>query len=268
MVKKYGYTLMEAAIVMLIVSIFIAVIATVVPHKVKPKTEADAHGHFECYYSGNKLVQRTFVEGNYDPEVVDRSSQGYCEFVAPKYLRWLIINAVGGGSGTGSAGKVVSTFYNSALSPSYKMYIGQGAASNGGTTTVYNSSDQKVIEIGGGSDFTNVASTSIANVVSCSITGLQHDASNPYNDDYICDYGPLCEVSGDKIKVSYCRTNELYKTVYLPYKKGGEFSETNYRESQYIVSTPYKSWNPNTGVLTYCDTSLWTDWGEDPDSDW
>lgn len=277
MVRKSGYTLLEAAVVMLIVSIFIAVIATVIPHKVKPKTESDAHGHFECYYSGNRLVQRTFAEGNNDPEIVDRTSQGFCEFVPPKYLRFLIINAVGGGSGTGNAGKFVSTFYNSALSASYKIYIGQGAADNGSDTHVNNAEDDEIIRVGGGIDLTDIRNTSVENIIGCTVTGLQHDDNRPFNDDYICDKGPICEVSNDKIQVSYCRTNELYRTVYLPYQRRSvssgsddyvEASETNFRNTQVIVESPYTSWDYANGILTYCDTSLWDDWGRDPDAAW
>lgn len=281
---KKGYTLFEACVVMIIISIFIMVMANVIPHKVKTKVESNAHGHFECYYnaSGN-LIQQTFIEGK-ENDAVDLTAEGkdYCTFTPQGFTRFLILNAVGGGAKM-SAGRFVSTFFNNSISNAYKIYIGQGEEKSGGDTVIKDASDNVVITAKGGFDSSDPANASVEDISSCVMSttiprvpyaGSPFDSDAQYYDqDYICDKGPLCEVENGMIKVSYCRTNELYQTSYLPYNKSAVGSATaKYRESQYVASSSYPSidtrWDVSEKILTYCDTSLFEDYDNDPDAYW
>ena len=47
---KNGFSLFEAFVVMLIVSIFVVLMANTVAHRPKAKVASEAHGRFECYY--------------------------------------------------------------------------------------------------------------------------------------------------------------------------------------------------------------------------
>ena len=278
---KKGYTLFEACVVMVIVSIFIMVMANVIPHKVKDKVESNSHGHFECYFrpSDGHLIQQTFIEGNVG-EAEDRTAQGfdYCSFIPQNYSRFLIFNAVGGGA-INSAGRFGSTFFNSSISNSYKIYPGAGGEDTGGDTIVKNSEDEEIMHVGGGIDATNPANASIDDVSSCVISSTiprTYYAGAPfsenayyYDQDYVRERGPVCEVENGKVKVSFCRTNEFYGTSYLPYKStSGDTSD--YLQSQFVAESPYPSnhWDVNNKRLNYCNTSLFEDYGNEPYDGW
>ena len=92
--------------------------------------------------------------------------------------------------------------------------------------------------------------------------------------NYDCAKGPVCEIENDRIKVSYCRTNEIYKTDYLPYKRldsSYTSSEKDMKDTQFIANSPYPAgskWNNTTGTLIYYDASLWNEYNLDPPNTW
>ncbi len=286
---KSAYTLMEACVVMIIVSIFIMVMASVVPHKIKNKVESDAHGHFECYWEKDNngvdhLYQQTFIEANSSyPEEV--TMKGYCTFEPQNYTRFLIFNAVGGGA-EGAAGRFVSTFFNSSIAQSYKISPGKYGTDSGGNTEIKDNDGANVLIASGGSNPNNgPEGYTIDNISSCVMSTTlprtetghgNYDASMPnYDNAYACDKGPLCEIDNGRVKVSYCRTQELYKTSYLPYRSADVVSG-NYVDTQYIadeagadtMNTKGKKWNANSKTITYCDHSLFEDYGNTPDVTW
>ena len=294
--SKFAYTMLEACIVMLIVSIFIAVTANVIPRKMKPKTESEMHGRFECYYNGDKLEQKlTLMDKSTTTDVTENR---YCEFTPPKYIKFLIINAVGGASGPGgSVGQFLSTFYTS-TNDTYIIKPGAkgSAESNGGDTKVEKknegSSDDTILIAEGGKYTAGIdgyKNTTIDDVIRCEITvGPKIGDDNILSKDFICASGPICEIENDKIKVSHCRTNELYRTIYIPYKRSNSGyqagvyvgdSESGLFDMQYIVNSPYpkqgteeNKWTLDsengTGTLIYYDASIYTDYGTEPPEDW
>lgn len=283
---------MEACVVMLIISIFIAVTANVIPHKIKPKNQSDAHGRYECYYIGNSLYERVCLKGNCKaPHTVDA-----CRFTPPKYIKFLIINAVGGSAANGgSAGQFVSTFYSSSNS-NYEVSpgtFGAEAGSKGNDSSVYICNNQEcssksIVLTAKGGEYTSgingYQNTTTDNIRSCKIeVGPKISSNNALSKGYTCSKGPACEVESGRIKVSYCRTNELYKTVYLPYSAATTPNAGNYKTTQFIVDSPYPcttgggascnsagevKWDSTTGKLLYYDTSLWDDYGTKIKSGW
>ncbi len=275
---KTAYTLLEACIVMLIVSIFIAVSANVIPHKVKPKTQTEPHGRYECYYNGNTLTER-YCANDDKCQPPTNAKNGRCIFTPPKYMRFLIFNAVGGSAASGgNAGKFVSTFYSSA-NTKYEMVPGTygSAGQNGNPTSVYVCADtacsvdtrQLMLKANGGAytlGINGYKNTTIDDVNSCTIEigpklSEEDESSKQLARGYMCSRGPVCEIEDGKIKVSYCRTNELYRTDYIPYKKSDIASERDMSNTQFIIESPYTTWTPSTGTLIYYDTSLWDDYG-------
>ena len=158
---KKGFSLFEAFVVMLIVSIFVVLMANTVAHRPKDKVASEAHGRFECYYDkdNGKLYQQLYTEGQSTGRelvktnnlslcenkigsdgkpVLDSSGKivqvekkyTACEFIPPSYAKYLIIDAVGGGaggsaSGGAEAGQFVSTFY-ATIERKYYVIPGKG----------------------------------------------------------------------------------------------------------------------------------------------
>ena len=275
--KKFAYTLLEATVVMLILSIFIAVTANVIPHKIKPKNQSDAHGRFECYYNGNKLYQRTCLKGDCkdNPDEVTT-----CRFVPPKYIKYLIVNAVGASAPAGgSAGEFLSTFYSSSNSI-YDIEPGKfGSEEIDGTSTrVYKCDDtnctsksliMKAVQGINTSGADGYKNTTTDDIQSCVIEkGPTISYNSLLSKGYMCSKGPICEIETGKLKVSYCRTNELYRTVYLPYKKQDVTNSSDYKITQFIIDSPYTEWDNSTNTITYYDTSLWDDYGTSIKAGW
>lgn len=275
--RKFAYTLMEACVVMLVVSIIVAVMANVIPRKISPKTQSDVHGRYECYFDGDTLYQQTFIKGKSST----RSAVASCTFTPPDYVKFLIINAVGGAAPSGgSAGSFASTFYTTS-NVKYKVELGAAGtgSNNGGDTNVLACTNtectatQEVIKAKGGEYSANILNTNINDVKSCMAqAGPQILSSSVLSANYICDKSPICEIEGDNIKVSYCRTNEIYKTDYIPYKKYTSSTykseQQNMNDTNFIANSPYSTWNSATGVLTYYDASLWDEYGIVPSNDW
>lgn len=267
---KNAYTLMEACVVMLIVSIFVAVIANVVPHKVTPKTEADAHGRFECYWKDNKLYQRQFAKYNPDEEATEVTN--HCTFTPPNIAKYVVINAVGGGATNGSAGKFVSTFYPGS-NVTYIMVPGKAKDDTGNDTLIYQNeknNDNIILKVEGGLNLSSDEGkyrTSINDVMSCvAERGPKIVQDGPYD----CSKAPTCEIEGNRIKVNHCQTNEVYTTKYLPWNSKADNKEQMEKElldDQFIVNSHTK-WNPNTGDMTYYDASVFTDYKNNPYESW
>ena len=110
---------------MLIVAVFVALCSNAFTKRHITYQESDGHGRYECYRNGGGIVQR-YVENNSPRNVAGTT----CVFRPPRYAKYLLINAAGGGSGSG-AGTFISTFYTSIDAP---LTITPGAA--GGATTI------------------------------------------------------------------------------------------------------------------------------------
>lgn len=276
--KKFnGFSLLEAVVVMLIVSIFVAMVANVIPKKAKKKVASEAHGRFECYYGADGvLYQQTFTE--HSTTGVKKATEvggtaTSCVFQTPYYAKYVIIDAVGGGAGggtgvTGGEGKFTSVFYTS-ISKSYTITPGLGGAYNtDGAPTVIDTGNGKVTARGG-SARASILNTETSDIQSCVVT--EYNKSSLYD----CKTTPECSVEGDKIKVSFCRSKENYRTVYLTYKatdSDGNVITNNpryivnditldtYEEGSYTKKKITKQKSPGSNTWLYYDSSLFTDY--------
>ncbi len=89
MVKR-GFSLAEALVVMVIISIFFAAAAKVITTKPKPKKQVNTHGYFECYRKdGGGLFQRYVREG----VPTEEESVSICTFEAPTGVGFFNLNS-------------------------------------------------------------------------------------------------------------------------------------------------------------------------------
>ena len=203
MKNKLGFSLMEASVVMLIAAIFIAVIASVVPRRVSPKSVAESHGRFECYYNNGSLKYQEFnndapatnnaltAPSSQKAKVAGAGEQRpYCIYTPNKFAKFFIMNAVGqGGSPSaglgGSSGKFASLFFPS-THQSYWIFPGRYTGASGediknGTTYVTLSgsggnSGRVVIEAKmaatSSGEYSSLYGFDSTDIESCSITGV------------------------------------------------------------------------------------------------
>lgn len=87
MVKK-GFSLAEALIVMAIVSIFFAAASKIITTKPKIKKQTNAHGYYECYYSGG--YKQKYVR---DGVATPLQSVTECKFEPPAGAAFFNINS-------------------------------------------------------------------------------------------------------------------------------------------------------------------------------
>lgn len=85
---KKGFSLAEALVVMVIISIFFAAAAKVFTTRPKPKKQLNIHGYYECFNSGG-LHQRYIRDGVESPTV----AVGVCTFEPPVGVSFFNINS-------------------------------------------------------------------------------------------------------------------------------------------------------------------------------
>lgn len=88
MVKK-GFSLAEALVVMVIISVFFAMAAKVITKRPKIKRQENFHGYYECYYDGSKWAQHYVRDG-----VESVLDSGTCSFEPPVGVVFFNINSI------------------------------------------------------------------------------------------------------------------------------------------------------------------------------
>ena len=278
---KYGFSLLESLVVMIIVAIFVAVMASVIPHKSKPKVSAEAHGGFECYYDGNDVYSRAIIIGT-ENSTAKKETGNYCIFRPDIYVSHIIVNAVGGGSAGnvssgGGAGQYISAYFP-VSNTSYKLYPGQGGTlshPDGYNSTVkmtkVGGSDEILAEAAGGNNATNVLNTTTANILDVYQDG-QLNSSIP---GYGCSYAPRAWLDIDNmIHVTFCSTtNEIVEEkLYYSNNSLANYPNSLKRYKSILQSPAFNHPSkPLSGlqqgkvnVLEYYDVGVWVDSGEDP----
>jgi len=268
--SKKGFSLFEAALVMLIAAVFITVMASVFPHKPKPKSQAEAHGRFECYYDGNTLKQRTITQGAASA-VTNAAGSDYCEFIPNQFVRYLIVDAVGGGSGGASKGGAAGVFSSSFFAvPMYKyrLYPGKGgsrcttepcgAATAGKNTKVFGYKDngagtegEELMSVPGGAYGDTLVNKSVSDIETCRVT---KSSTLEY---YDCGTSPNCELVNDMVEVSYCRRSDVYRT--LPFRFHVSPGDSNDKKYDTIADNPCTQ-SVGNGKFIFHDVSVWRDW--------
>ena len=88
--KRYGFTLAEALVALLIASL---IIAAMIPVITKKHRNVEVHGKWECTYNGS-LMSRTYTNG-----VPDEWQESNCIFSPPAGAEHFRVTVVGGGGG-------------------------------------------------------------------------------------------------------------------------------------------------------------------------
>lgn len=182
-----GFSLLEASVTMLIVAVFVALCSNAFTKRHITYQESDGHGRYECYRNSSGIVQR-YVENNSPRNVAGTT----CVFRPPRYAKYLLINASGGGSASG-AGTFISTFYTSIDAP---LTITPGAA--GGATTISKGGTTIVSAAGGGGEMVEI-STAASNVKSCTFQSTLFNG---------CGTTANCTQAGSNLSVTFCRSND------------------------------------------------------------
>jgi len=86
---KKGFSLAEALIVMVIISVFFATAAKVITTKPKAKRIVNEHGYYECYIKGGGIYQR-YVRQDLPAE---EENVSVCSFEAPTGVGFFNINS-------------------------------------------------------------------------------------------------------------------------------------------------------------------------------
>lgn len=255
--KKAGFSLFEACVVMLIVSIFLAVSASVIPKKNKPKAEADGHGRFECYYKGGQLYQQMFQ----GVSSAGATAVSECRFNPPMYAKYIVINVVGGGGGgTGGNGGEPGGFYSSFHTSARSAFVmtpgkGGGAGNDGTSTSVYyedNRGGDPIVTAEGGLSKRELKDARTSDIKQCAITA----GTSSVGADIACGSIPLCEVVGENIYVQYCFSASVYKSKYLDLQTD-------------IIQRPSDEWlkppvlNDSEATITYYDQGLLDEYNMD-----
>lgn len=214
-IKKNGFSLLEACVVMAMVAIFVSMTATSYSKRHNTYTEADGHGRYECYRNAGGAIQQRYVEGNSARAVTGTT----CVFRAPRYAKYILVNISGGGSAA-AAGDFRSVFYSSIDSP---MTINPGVTGGASTISINN---ETILSVSGGSGDLVVTSSAANKVSSCTFA----------NTKYTCGSTPSCAQSGTNLIVNYCNSSSNFTSRTIPisqiktYRKSWSGSRIVYRD--------------------------------------
>ncbi len=277
--SKLGFSLFEALVVMSIVSIFVAIMASVVPHKAKPKISSEAHGGFECYYSGNNLYSRTISVGREGPAKAENKSDSYgkyCEFKPDQYVKYLIFNTVGGGSlGSsstgGHAGEFMSAFISTPKSI-YRIYPGKGGTAShpdGYPTYIKEPTNltKSIVEVAGGKQTLSALNSKFSDIQEVYVLQAM-DSTTP---GYGCSYYPRAWIDQDdgRVHVVACMSSTVIQEDTYEYNHSEtlEPALTGLDRYKAILQTPYNAAKPfirqtmtsSETSVEYYDTKVFVD---------
>lgn len=256
---KYGFSLVEALVVMTVAAIFTAVIASVIPHKSQPKISAEAHGGFECFLGNDgKAYYRNIIAGK-EQEAIKSAHNDHCVFRPNKYANYLIFNVVGGGGygkdgENGATGQYTSAFISTPQA-SYNLYPGIGGTSSltGGISYV-TSGNKNIVSVNGGNSITLAGDTTVDDIIDVYQAG--HMDSNVVY--YGCNYTPRVWLSNEdhKIHVEYCANKTTIVEDAFEYSNNYSNEKQRYKT---IKNSPVRDSN-DTRVLSNISANDRTVW--------
>ena len=91
--KKSGFSLAEALISMLVVSVFFMATSKIITTKPKKEIEQSKHGYFECYVEDNVMKQKR-SDGSFGATPVTVASGHPCRFTPPNGVAFFVIYAL------------------------------------------------------------------------------------------------------------------------------------------------------------------------------
>ena len=205
---KTGFSLFEACVVMLIVGIFTALCANSYSKRHVTYQESDGHGRYECYRNAAGALMQRYVENN-NSRAVNGSA---CVFRPPRYAKYILLNAIGGGSTT-AAGSFQSVFYSSVDAP---LTIEPGAV--GADTKITKEGDTPVLMLTAKSGGGNLITTNVTadTVKDCQFTYKK----------YTCSGSPSCRQDGVNLSVSFCSSANEFVTDSIPISYIKQYSQS------------------------------------------
>ena len=261
--KKYGFSLFEAVVVMGIVAIFVASATNVFTKKHKHVQEKTPHVRFECYYSGNQLVQQLFTENMSQQR---QNVTDHCTFKPVKNAPYYVVNIVGGGGAGsnaqygGGAGEYRS-FFVTTIEKELQIIPGKAGTSSGESgeeSVAYNITNagakETLATVAGGQYGFNINTLSGSNISDCTVNHAGH----------VCSKDPVCVHYNSYIFVGYCQEDEqknepanpnAYTTETVTYdmiknsrnSRNSLYGRTSYTDGSSTISyTKYRdSWSGN-----------------------
>ena len=95
--KKFGFSLAETLISMLVLSMFFIATSKMITTKPKTEVSENKHGYFECYMDGGTLMQKRSDEGSQGDPVP--APNGVCSFEPPSGIAFANIYVLNSTSG-------------------------------------------------------------------------------------------------------------------------------------------------------------------------
>lgn len=257
--RKYGFSMLEATITMLLVAIFTAAATNIFTQKHTKVALYVSHGSFECYRNPDgQICQRSGIEGIYQNEVCGLSE---CSFKPSKTAEYYVVNAIGGGGGgypDGYNGRNGSyrTFFVTSISKELKITPGEGGIA--GTVDNAPSSDSRTLRRGKNTIITDTDANPLmlaeggsggvkdkyslnqlkgTDIGSCALFFEDGGATALSN---YPDCSPQCTISSASIRASYCIDNDtlsLPSNSHLFYDEDSNeiyFQHTNYMARRYV----------------------------------
>lgn len=96
--KKFGFSLAETLVSMLVLSIFFVVTSKIITVKPKAEIATNRHGYFECFVQNGALMQKR-SDGTYNGEAVPAGNA--CHFVPPSGIANVVVYVLNDTEGLG-----------------------------------------------------------------------------------------------------------------------------------------------------------------------
>ena len=263
--KKSGFTIAEALISMLILSVFIGLSMKIFTKKhTKPVYNA-SHGTYVCYRDADGNLHSKF--GAQEHPV----NGDHCTFHPAKTATYYVLSAVGGGGGGnntkgGSAGQFETMFLTN-IADDLNIYPGAAGqpSRDGSDTVVKNNSDEVLLSVKGGLAGTDNPRIKKEYVRSCQVVPLPNVLNSPDRtylinsqaDDAKCDVGAFgftAKLCPTESNINDYDQSELIGKFFDQYQRYSYLSFNNYKLGMYYsshVGDKYASrviWDKNDGT--------------------
>ena len=95
--KKPGFSLAEALVSMLVLSIFFVASSRIITTKPKKEVQMNRHGYFECFKDHSGVMKQKRCDGSYAGDLI-RVEDGVCRFTPPRGIAFVVIYALNNGA--------------------------------------------------------------------------------------------------------------------------------------------------------------------------
>ena len=252
--KKLAFTIAEALISMLLLSIFIGLSMKIFTKKHTKPVYNPTHGYVVCY----RGIDDGLVYRKSGSAVATKTGKAYCDFTPVKSANYYVIYAVGGGGGgtseSGGAPGEFTTLFVTNIADPLKLYPGEAGLTgqSGKPTRITNTeaTDNEIMSVSGGlpGGSTTIKRSYIRN---CQVVPLASFLNVNTNKTFLSNNQAdkaECEVKEDRVVAKLCPHSlddiQQYSSVTDFYKKYADRANAFYKLSG---SSFY---NPSVGRYT------------------